>query len=632
MSSQPRKYVVEAAAPTHALCRACGERRALNDFRIYLTKPQLMQMDFCVGCEKREGTVALYRRFSAYATAEITTAVFAANRVPVARRTPDQTRLVVAPRPLKEPESNEELIQREIARRELARRRLVYFIKSFKDDYMAGWVHHDICRRLERFVADVEAGKSPRLMIFVPPRHGKSEIASVNLPAWILGKHPEWPIIASSYAQSLPIGFSRQIRDRLGDPDYAAIFPDTTIRSDARGVEEWKTTKGGGYVAAGVGTGITGKGFMVGIVDDPIKDDEEAQSEVIRDGTFNWYQSTFRSRAAPGAGILFINTRWHFDDPSGRLINIDAELKKAGIPEYERENWDVISYPALAEADEYMLKDGVIVQGTYQDEADDVLRLLRRKGDALHPERYPVGELKKIKNGFATGMWNALYQQAPSPEDGDFFRKQDFRYRWLDPVYRPLCRRFLCVDYAIGKKQRNDFTVAAVFALDSNDDLYVLEVRRGRWGTMEIASNILQLVEKHDPEVYAGEQGQLHSAVWPVIQKELDQNRKYLTVDETLVPIQDKETRARPLQGRIQRRKLYFSHDEAERPDIYDITEREMLQFPNGVHDDIVDCMAWGARLALNTSLPNAQAPRARQQGWEEKLLATKTDRNYMAA
>lgn len=627
------KAGAKPAAPLTAKCRSCGQERVFDDYRFFrVSVEDRSYMDFCVHCEKEHGTATLYRRFNAYGTPEIITAVFAALRVPEARRTSEQARLLVEPKPKVEPATNEDLVRQEIGRREMARRRLIYFTTTMMPSYQPGWVHQDICRRLERFMRDIEAGLSPRLMIFMPPRAGKSQLASDMFPSWILGHHPEWGIIASSYAQSLPLDFSRSIRDRLDDPDYTAIFPDTKLRSDAKGIEAWKTTKGGGYIAAGVGTGITGKGYHVGIVDDPIKDDEQAQSEVVRDGTFKWYQSVFRTRAAPGAGILFINTRWHFDDPSGRLIAADEELEKIGVPSYERENWDVVSYAALAETDEHLMRDGTILKGEVDSE-DDVLRTLRRKGEALHPERYSRGDLVKIRNTFASSMWNALYQQSPSPEDGDFFRKDDFRYRWLDPAYRPLCRRFVTTDYAIKKNQRNDFTVAVAWALDAGDDLYVLEIRRGRWGTLEIARNVADMVASHDAETYAGEQGAIHEAVWPIIKQELDVLRKYPSVDETLVPIQDKETRARPLQGRMQRHKLYFSYDTAERPDYYDVAERELLQFPNGVHDDIVDAMAWGARLALNISLPSTQRLPARQKSWTDKLRATSGGNNsFMGA
>jgi predicted phage terminase large subunit-like protein len=624
------KYKVDGALH-HVECRSCGQPRPLDAFRLFSTSPKRF-MDFCIECEKREGTLTLYRRFNAYGTKDVVDEVFRIARIPADRRSAEQARILVEPKPDAEPETNEELIQREIARRDLARRRLVYFTTTMMPSYLPGWVHQDICRRLERFMRQVEAGQSPRLMLALPPRAGKSQLASAMFPAWILGHHPDWPIIISSYAQELPIQFSREIRDRLKDPEYQAIFSETRLRPDSQGVEAWRTTKDGGIKAAGVGVGLTGFGGRIMIADDLLKDAEAAASEVIRKNTFDWYQTVFRTRLAPGGGLLLIGTRWHWHDPAGRLLEIDEQLKKAGVPDYERENWEVINYPAIAEHDEFLLRDGSILKGEPESQ-ESVLRLLRRKGEALHPERYPLGELLKIKHNTTTSHWSALYQQHPTPEEGDFFKRDDIKYRWLDPAYRPLTRTFMCVDYAIGQKQRNDFTVMGVYALDADDDLYCLEKRRGRWGTDDIVSNAVALVEKYKPEVYAGERGQIHAAVWPVIEKALNAKRLYISVDETLVPIQDKETRARPLQGRMQRGKFFYSYDSATRPDVYDINERELLQFPNGAHDDCVDCDAWAARMALNTALPNAHSVPKKHASWKDKLDShAVTANSFMAA
>jgi phage terminase large subunit-like protein len=609
------------AAPALVTCRACGQPRTLDMFRLFRTQPEKLVMDFCNECEHREGTLVLYRRFNAYGTPEIVQAVFAIDRIPEGRRTAEQVRLLVQPKPQRAPETIEEATQREMERRELARRRLLFYVKEMMPTYVPGWVHQDICRRLEKFMRDVEAGKAPRLILAVPPRHGKSQLASDMYPSWVLGHHPDWPIIVSSYAQELPVEFSRNIRDRIKTADHQAIVPNTKLRSDATGVEHWRTTAGGGIKAIGVGGGLTGFGGKILIADDLIKDAEAAASDVIRTAAWNWYKMVFRSRVAPGGGILLIGTRWHWHDPIGRSLELDAEMEKAGAPEYERENWEVVSYPAIAEQDEHLLRDGTIYRGKLDDEDPDALRLLRREGDPLHPERWPLNELRKVRNIYTTSDWSALYQQNPTPSDGDFFLRDDFRYRWLDPAYRPLCRIFMCVDYAMGKHQRRDFTVAAVFALDSTDTLHVLEVRRGRWKTRQLVENVVAMIERHKPEVYAGEQGAIHHSVWPIIAEELEKKRLFISVDETLVPIQDKEVRARPLQNRTQRQKLVFSYDEDTRPDVYDVVERELLQFPGGVNDDCVDALAWGARLAQNLSLPTTQAP-PKRASWKDKLNA----------
>lgn len=153
---------------------------------------------------------------------------------------------------------------------------------------------------------DVEAEKEPRLLLCMPVRHGKSEIASRHFPPWILGNHPDWEVIAASNAQSLATSFSRYQRDMMRDPSYQAVFPGTQLDPSSQSVENWNTTSGGGYLAAGVGTAIIGRGAHVLVIDDPVKDAEAADSTVIRDATWEWFISTAMSRLAPGGGVLCI--------------------------------------------------------------------------------------------------------------------------------------------------------------------------------------------------------------------------------------------------------------------------------------------------------------------------------------
>lgn len=197
-------------------------------------------------------------------------------------------------------------VELELGRRELARRRLLPFIQKFNKTYDAGWVHEHVCAQLERFVKRVENQESPRLMIFMPPRSGKSEIASKNFPAWVLGKHPEWEIIASSYAVSLPIGFSRKVQATIQDKAYKQLFPNTLLHPKSQSAEAWMTTREGGYVAAGVGGGITGKGAHIFIIDDPVKDAQEADSDTQRQTVWDWWGSTAKTRLSPGGGVLEI--------------------------------------------------------------------------------------------------------------------------------------------------------------------------------------------------------------------------------------------------------------------------------------------------------------------------------------
>src|SRR5690606_32030379 len=294
-----------------------------------------------------------------------------------------------------------EAARQELARRELAKNHLLPFILRFNATYQPGWVHKDICDKLEWFSAAVAAGESPRLMIFMPPRHGKSEIGSRNFPAWHLGRYPHHEFIGCSYGSDLANGFSRKVRDLVKDTAYSAVFDQCAINKDSQSVEAWLTTKGGGYAAAGVGGPITGRGAHVLLIDDPIKNREDAESAQKREAVWDWYTSTAYTRLAPGGGVLLILTRWHDDDLAGRL------LKK--MAEGEGDQWVVVEYPAQAVHDE----------------------LFRKAGEPLHPARYDHDALERIKRAVGPRDWQALYQQNPTPEDGDYFNKDMFQ--WYGP-------------------------------------------------------------------------------------------------------------------------------------------------------------------------------------------------------
>lgn len=537
-----------------------------------------------------------------------------------------------------------EVIRQELAARELRRRYLLHFIQHFHPRYKAGWVHRLICAKLEQFVRDVAAEKSPRLMLFMPPRSGKSEIVSKMFPAWLLGHHPEFEIISCSYAVSLPLDFSRAIKNTMNSQEYRALFADTKLDRNAQAAERWMTTRNGGYVAAGVSGPITGKGAHCLIIDDPVKDAEEADSENIRNSTWNWYGSTAYTRLAPGGGAIVCQTRWHHDDLSGRILREQREayaevqekieyLQRVNAPEDEImfafqemdaiEEWDTVVFPAIAESDEYLDRKGKLV---YTDGWKH--RLLRKKNEALHPERYPLSDLLKKKRTLQPRHWTALYQQNPTPDEGDYFKKEMFRYEG-DIDYRMMVI-LIAWDLAIGEKQQNDWTVGTVGALDWNGDLHLLDQVRFR--SAELAKPILDLGYKYHPELIGIEKGQLEKAIMPELRRQMNQRRYFPPLaegKEALVPVTDKVVRARPLQGLMQNGKVYFP---AHQPWV-EACVTEFLQFPNGLYDDRVDSVAWLARMASNHSLPKPPAERfhIKVPSWKDKLLKP-TRKHPMAA
>ena len=284
---------------------------------------------------------------------------------------------------------------------ELARRSLIRFVTEINPSYQVGWFNKEIANKLERFYLNVMEGKQPRLMIFAPPRSGKSELFSRAFPAWAFGKNPNLQIIASSYSSDLSTRMNRDVQRIIMSEPYAEIFPETKLNSKRvvtatqnalRNSEIFEIVgHTGAYRSAGVGGGITGMGADISIIDDPIKDAAEANSATFRDRVWDWYVTTLYTRLSPKSGILLGMTRWHEDDLAGRLIQ---EAQKDG------DKWEILSFPAIAEHDEEH----------------------RKEGEALHPERYDLNRLLKIKSALGSYAWNALYQQHPSTKGGDIIQ------------------------------------------------------------------------------------------------------------------------------------------------------------------------------------------------------------------
>lgn len=532
----------------------------------------------------------------------------------------------VAPRRPLVPRASDVVIQGEIARRELSRRKLLYFTRQTVKDYAAGWVHDDICRRLERFSDQVAKKQSPRLMLLVPPRHGKSELASIRFPAWHLGHYPRHEIVNVGYNLDLPMKFSRTVRDLVRDPFYKAIFYETKINPESTSVESWLTTAGGGFTAVGVGGGLTGKGAHILTIDDPIKNIEEADSILVRDQLYEWFQTVAYTRLAPGGGVLLIETFWNDDDLAGRLQN----LMRSGDPNADQ--YEVVRYPALAEQYEFRDKVSLSVRRDDKPDMTDQEELLRSPGEALHPDRYDAEALKRYKANMALRHWSALYQQNPVPDEGAFFKKEYFKYTPKFPLKDEDPRRvYTAWDFAIGEKQTNDWNVGATIVQDHDDNLYPVEIVRFRGDAYTIIEEMLNAAARwgHDPRhgyLLGAEDGQLWKALKPLFHRRCHERRVYPSLVE-LKPLSDKLARARPLQGRLEHGKVWFPESAAWLPTL----QQEFLRFPAGAHDDIVDAMAWAVQLVVRHSPPRKHVE-PRKKSWKDRLMLLPSSGGHMSA
>lgn len=291
-----------------------------------------------------------------------------------------------------------------------ARNSLLAFTKYTKPDYSPNWHHLILFDHLEKWVE----GKITRLMVFAPAQTGKSEAVSRKLPAYVLGKNPDARVIACSHTASLAAKMSRAVQRTIDSEPYRQLFPNTRLPTKrSRNEEAGKRTalefeiagRAGSYTAAGVRGGITGSPATYLIVDDPIKDDQDANSATIREATFNWYATTLSSRKTEaGARILLTLTRWHQLDLAGQLLALSAKDPKA-------DQWVVLKFPHILETE---------AQRQPYDH--------RQVGEVLWPERHPLAEVEAERAMLPRAKWSALHQQEPTPADGTVFRQDDFRY------------------------------------------------------------------------------------------------------------------------------------------------------------------------------------------------------------
>ncbi len=548
--------------------------------------------------------------------------------------------------------------KKQLARRTLARKRLVHYILKFRPKYKAGWVHKLICAKIEKFMHDVEQGLSPRLMFFMPPRTGKSTIVSQDGISWMMGHHPEWEFIAASYAVSLPLDFSRKVKDRIQLPEHQALFPNLRLNPKAQSTEGWYTTEGGCYIPAGVDGGITGKGAHVFSNDDPIKDDKEASSELVREGAWNWWNAVADTRIAPGGGVLHTQTRWHDEDLGGKLLSQERELTKeieemidavqmqldedktidgdqrqvleakvrALEVEKEREvtHWEVINFPALAESNEWLTDDNQLVES--MERPKNATRQLRTKDEALHPERYDEWFYRRKRRTSIPRIWSALYQQKPSPDDGEYWKREYFRFeRQPSNLEMAGWYIFQAWDLAIGLKARNDWTVGLTGGYDFDSNLHLLNFVRVR--TAGLAKLIIEtaIPYQHKLRKVGIEQSQIQMSIMPEVRRLMDEYEKDgrlahpLVFDERLKPITDKSARGVPTQGLGQQGRIYLPENQ---PWVEEFIGR-LLRFPNGTWDDDHDALAWLGRLALLHKAPVRIEQRQKslsERSWKEKV------------
>lgn len=436
-----------------------------------------------------------------------------------------------------------------------------------------------LSERIAQAVRDVENGQSRKLIIQMPPRSGKTQMASKIAPAWILSTHPSWPIVLTSYSSALAESWSRDIMDWVGE---GALGEHLTLRRGAATAARWETSSDAVIAARSIRSGTTGFGAKVLVIDDPHKDFAEAHSETERDHVWNWYLSVSNTRLHPPALTIVVLTRWHEDDLAGRLLSHEHP----GDPE----DWEVISFPAIAEK-------------------DDVLG--REEGDPLfsplieETREEALARWRKVERDSGAYVWSALYQQRPAPPQGAIFDASWWRYWTTDPSQVTEDGRTVlldpAVDLASGKwldswdltfkgGEKGDFVVGQRWAkLGANR--YLIAQQRGRWSFTQQLDRLRDWAKADNPAVSPGghlvHQRLIEDAANAAAA--IDTLRKEISGLKPIKARTSKEIRARAVTPEIESGNVYLPHPSM--PGFEWVTDfiSEFRNFPNDAHDDQVD-------------------------------------------
>lgn len=487
---------------------------------------------------------------------------------------------------------------KELLARRRARTNLLDFTTYTNKKYQVNWHHELVCQKLDQ----IASGELKRLIISMPPRHGKSELVSRRFPAYILGRNPDTKIIATSYSANLASRMNRDAQRIIESKEYQILFPDTKLASGSKGLDirDHSTQNAsmfevvgheGAYISAGVRGSITGSGFDIGIIDDPFKNREEAESETIRTRVWEWYESTFYTRQEEDAAILMTMTRWHENDLVGMVLDLAENDPDA-------DQWEVIVLPALSE--------------------DELAPYDQRTGpeQALWRGKYSEEKLKKTRATVAVYTWLSLYQQRPSAAKGNLFKRDSFQYFTESPltydlhaetglvqVPKQACLVFQTCDPAGTAQTHSDYFVLSTWALTPKKDLLLLDVFRTK---LEGADH-MDFFRKYSTFPGLVLLGFESVAIGKTTYQNLKRGR-FPVVD--LEPKGDKFTRALSAAIRLKLKTTYFRQG----AHWLNAWEEELLKFPNFKNDDQVDTLSYADFCIVN----NLIKPRIQQtMTWE---------------
>ena len=345
-----------------------------------------------------------------------------------------------------------------------AKESFMEYIRYIWPGFIEGDHHRLIADKLTR----VAKGELKRLIVNMPPRHTKSEFASIYFPSWAMGLKPDMKIMQTTHTADLSINFGRKVRNLMDSEEYSKIFGEVSLASDSKSAGKWQTNRGGEYFAAGVGGAIAGRGADLLIIDDP-HSEQDAMSINLLDSCYEWYTSGPRQRLQPGGAIVIVMTRWNTADLTGRLLNRQTESHS--------DQWEVVELPAIFED----------------------------SGNVLWPEFWKKEELESVKASIPVSKWNAQYQQNPTSEEGAII-KRDWWQLW-EHDEPPSCHYVIqSYDTAFSKKETADYSAITTWGVfqpqeGMGDAIVLLDAQKGRWDFPELKAIAQEQYSEYQPDM-----------------------------------------------------------------------------------------------------------------------------------
>ena len=438
----------------------------------------------------------------------------------------------------------------ELLARRSARRNLQDFICYINPDYIVSDFSRTVCSELELFYSDAMQGVRPVLILGAPPQHGKSDIVSRYLPAWIFGQNPDVAIGGLSYGKDLASDMNRDVQRIMMGDEYKTLFPSSSLNKkrvvnvDVEAKRNSETFEivdhKGRYVSQGVGGPLTGKRLDIGIIDDPIKNAQEALSQTVKDGIWNWYITTFQTRLSQNSGQIIMATRWSVDDLSGRIMDINPRARS-------------LAFPAISE-----------------------------DGAALVPELHSLEKLQEQKEGMSEYFWSAMYQQNPVPLGGNIFKDA----WWKDYTILPqISYRVIFADTAQKTGTQNDYSVFQCWGYTSTKQAVLIDQIRGKWEAPELLTQARNFWSKHIATQGVGALRSMN------VEDKVSGTGLIQTLRREGIPVlpiqrsTDKITRAYDAAPYIESGNVLLPQTAPWLSDYL----AEFAAFPNGAHDDMVD-------------------------------------------